>query len=228
MDTIPEEIIKEIIKYLNSADKYALLFVSKKYALLVGKQENVLKSIIKYGSVKQLLWSELEYDKKKICSLAALGGNLEILKYAIKNGCRWDRYTCRNAAAGGHLQCLKYVVGNGCPTNDTYNCAAYHGNLEIMKYAHENRFIWDEDTCIYAAKKGHLECLKYAHENGCSLHEDTCGNISEIGCEWDIRICENAAENGHLHILQYCYNEGLEWDGYDKFRDKNGNGIKKN
>ena len=29
-------------------------------------------------------------------------------------------------------------------------------------------------TCELAAKNGNLECLKYAHENGCSLDEYTC------------------------------------------------------
>ena len=32
--------------------------------------------------------------------------------------------------------------------------AALIGNLEYLKYAHENGYIWDEKTCINAAKSG--------------------------------------------------------------------------
>ena len=33
--------------------------------------------------------------------------------------------------------------------------------------AHENECPWGEKTCTWAAENGQLECLKYAHENGC-------------------------------------------------------------
>jgi len=45
--------------------------------------------------------------------------------------------------------------------------AAIYGNLNCLKYAHENGCPWNENTCCSAAENGHLECLKYAHENGC-------------------------------------------------------------
>ena len=45
--------------------------------------------------------------------------------------------------------------------------AAEGGQLECLKYLHENGCAWDESTCEAAAEGGHLECLKYLHENGC-------------------------------------------------------------
>ena len=71
--------------------------------------------------------------------------------------------------------------------------AAYNGNLECLKYLREHGCDWDEETCIRAAKNGHLECLKYAHERGCPWNEDTCAN---------------AAENGHLECLKYAHERG--------------------
>jgi len=47
------------------------------------------------------------------------------------------------------------------------------GNLECLKYAHENGSAWNETTCEKAAENGHLECLKYAHGNGCAWDEKT-------------------------------------------------------
>ena len=58
---------------------------------------------------------------------------------------------------------------------------AYHGNLEFLKYLHENGCPWDKSTCEFAAKSGHLDCLKYAHENGCPWDHETCKCINIYG-----------------------------------------------
>ena len=66
---------------------------------------------------------------------------------------------------------------------------AENGNMEFLKFLHENGCPWDIRTCSWAAFNGHLECLKYAHENG---------------CPWDRETCSWAAENGHLECLKYA------------------------
>ena len=88
-----------------------------------------------------------------MCLEAAENGHLECLKYAHKNGCNWNEYTCYYAAKNGHLECLKYLRQNGCP--------------------------WGLDTCYYAARNNHLECLKYAHENGCPYPKQLLSTIVE-------------------------------------------------
>ena len=101
---------------------------------------------------------------------------------------------CEQMARKGNLELLKYAHENGCPWDkDTCSEAAYHGHLECLKYAHENGCPWDESTCSAAAEKGHLECLKYAHENG---------------CPWDERTCKWAAYYGHLECLKYAREHG--------------------
>ena len=97
---------------------------------------------------------------------------------------------CYIIAKYGDLECLKYAHENGCPWEYTYHTAAENGHLDCLKYAHENGCTWDEDTCSSAASNGHLDCLKYAHENGCTWDEDTC---------------RYAAENGHLNCLKYAH-----------------------
>ena len=67
-----------------------------------------------------------------ICDIAVKNGYLECLRYAHKNGCKWNIYTCIIAAENGQLECLKYLHENGCE--------------------------WNSDTCSYAAINGHLEC----------------------------------------------------------------------
>ena len=82
---------------------------------------------------------------------------------------------------------------------DAYTCefAAYSGNLECLKYAHESGCRWNEGTCASAAKNGHLECLKYAHEHG---------------CPWNKSTCRSAAETGRLECLKYAHERGCPWD----------------
>ncbi len=68
----------------------------------------------------------------------------------------------------GSIDLLKYAHENGYTSNkETCEIAAKNGNLEILKYARENGCTWDKETCEYAALYGKLDCLKYAHENGC-------------------------------------------------------------
>ena len=50
-----------------------------------------------------------------MCSLAAKGGQLEVLQWARANGCPWDEETCAFATIGGHLEVLQLARVNGCP-----------------------------------------------------------------------------------------------------------------
>ena len=83
-------------------------------------------------------------DRGFVCTCAAEGGHLKVLRWAREKGCPWDESTCAKAAEGGHLEVLQWARANGCP--------------------------WDDETCAYAAKRGNLELLellKWARENGC-------------------------------------------------------------
>ena len=68
-------------------------------------------------------------------------------------------------------------------------CAAFLGDLELVRVARECGHEWDAYTCEFAAYSGSLECLKYAHECGCPWNEETCA-------------C--AAYTGHLGCLKYA------------------------
>jgi len=47
--------------------------------------------------------------------MAARYGHLEVLQWALANGCSWNIYTCMNAAAGGYLEILQWFRAYGCP-----------------------------------------------------------------------------------------------------------------
>jgi hypothetical protein len=131
--------------------------------------------------------------------LVAKKGQLEILKYLHKRGCKWNRGVTYAAAERGHLEVLKYAHENGHLCNWMISAyAARGGRLDILKYVHETGGCpLNEMACINAAREGHLEVLKYLHENG---------------CPWDVRICARAAGRGHLEILKYAHENGCPWD----------------
>ena len=76
-------------------------------------------------------------------------------------------------------------------------CAAFLGDLELLRLALELGYEWNWATCCSAALNGHLECLKYARERG---------------CDWSEHTCSRAAENGHLECLKYAHERGCPWD----------------
>jgi hypothetical protein len=57
-------------------------------------------------------------DVRKTCACAAMGGKLEVLQWAHRNGCPWDEHTCYWAETGGHLDVLRWTHEKGCPWSE--------------------------------------------------------------------------------------------------------------
>jgi hypothetical protein len=124
------------------------------------------------------LWPS-RWRERDFCYEVAHTNQLELLKWAREEKkCKWD---------GG-----------------TITAAAYHGNLEMVKYCVENQCPINVFACSCAASGGHLECLKYLHE--------------EVEAPWSSHTASRATQNGHLHILEYLverkygeYSEQAYW-----------------
>ena len=112
-----------------------------------------------------------EWDEWTI-KVAALIGNLEMLKYCFSNNCPCDEEeSCKHAACKGHLDCLRFLVDKVKPSRKTEGEAARQaasgGRINILKYLVEERKISDEvkPHCVAnAANFGHLDCLNYLVE----------------------------------------------------------------
>jgi hypothetical protein len=52
--------------------------------------------------------------------------------------------------------------------------AASAGNLEMLKWAHNNGCAWDKDTCLDAAQHDHLAVLQWAVEHQCPVDLQQC------------------------------------------------------
>ena len=109
-----------------------------------------------------------EWDEKTI-TVAALIGNLEMLKYCFSNECPYDEeMSCKGAAGEGHLDCVRFLFTKVQPSAK-YGAmpATCVGHVEILKYFVDERKISEEvkSQCVYnAARYGQLDCLKYLVE----------------------------------------------------------------
>ena len=109
-----------------------------------------------------------EWDEKTI-TVAALIGNLEMLKYCFSNECPYDEeMSCKGAAGEGHLDCVRFLFDKVKPSREMERYAAQKattkGQTDILKYLVEERKISQEVKfgcmCV-AARFGRLDCLKY-------------------------------------------------------------------
>lgn len=66
--------------------------------------------------------------------------------------------------------------------------AAARGDVDYLRFLHDNGFAWYEDTPAMAARNGCAACLEYA--------------IRE-GCEWDCSACLDAALYGHMDCVRF-------------------------
>jgi hypothetical protein len=113
-----------------------------------------------------------EWDERTII-VAALIGNLEMLKYCFANGCPYDETTaCRVAAGEGHIDCLRFLFEKVKPSRETEKVtartAAAYGQLDILKYFVEERKVPDDEKAecvLQSVRKGHLDCVKYLVED---------------------------------------------------------------
>ena len=141
------------------------------------------------------LWSGLYlYDEGYFCSEVAATNKLELLKWAREEKkCKWNVGTISSAAYHGNLEMVKYCVANECLINEGACAnAASGGQLEVLKYLHEEAKVpWDWSTAEWAARNGHLHILEYLVERKYD--------------EYDVLACRWAAECGHLDCLKYLH-----------------------
>jgi hypothetical protein len=90
----------------------------------------------------------------------------------VKN-CDWDSNTINMAALQGNLAMVKYCVENGCPMDaGACTCAASKGYLDVLKYLHENDCPWSSSACFCAHKYNRDDCLNYLIEQKCPGFEE--------------------------------------------------------
>jgi hypothetical protein len=110
-----------------------------------------------------------EMTQGRFCLRVAQTNNLEFLKWAreVKH-CAWDEETIGCAAYQGNLSMVKYCVENNCPMDwKACSWAVHEGHLDVLKYLHEHDCPWDSKTLLVARREDQIDCLNYAIEQKC-------------------------------------------------------------
>jgi len=132
------------------------------------------------------------WDETDFCWKVAQTNKLELLKWIREEKeCEWDEETISVAAYHGNMEMVKYCVANECPIDEhVCVCATQSGQLEVLKYLREEaKAPWGSETAAWAAFKGHLHILEYLVERKYD--------------QFNTFACESAARNGHLDCLKY-------------------------
>ncbi len=119
------------------------------------------------GHLHILQWlSKIDYGWHEfICASAAYGGQLSLLQSLRLWGYRWA-HTSGCAAEGGHLDVLQWAVDNGCPLDcDVCTRAAKGGHIKILEWLKSRGCVLNEYASEEAVKAGHLEVLKWLKAN---------------------------------------------------------------
>ena len=120
--------------------------------------------------------------QKYFCMRVARMNKLEYLVWLreVKNW-DWDSWTINMAALQGNLAMVKYCVDNGCPMNaGACMYAAKKGHLDVLKYLHENDCPWDSLACHDAHDNKQIECLNYLIDQKCPGFEQYVTLLAEL------------------------------------------------
>jgi hypothetical protein len=104
------------------------------------------------------------------------------------------------------------------PTYDFYRHAVLRGNLECLKYAHENGCPWHERVCEAAAARGYLDCLKYLLSSFFSplpLLILIFRYAHENGCQWTEKTSLAAKAYSKFECLKYALDHGCTYEDKD-------------
>ena len=184
---------KHILPRLNSTDLKFLHGVNSETRKLIKRssRKKELKERFKVNEMSSISTLEVAWEHYPWGKL--------VRQYGPR---RDERDFCRKVAQTNKLELLKWIrEEKKCEWGGGTICAAaYHGNLEMVKYCVANECRIDEYACAWAAGNGHLECLKYLRE--------------EVKAPWDWYTATRAAKYGHLHILEYLVER--KYDRYGK------------
>lgn len=177
---------------------------------------------------------------------------LKMMKLLRKFSVPWHRDTCSDAVNTGNFEALKWAVSQGCPweRQTCANDAARHGNIEVLKWMRSQGVVFADNICIYASEHGHLETIKWLRSMGCQLNKRTFVNadtsaIFEYCIENDVPFhdrtyehvidvlidpipiikllrdsgypshpsaCTQAVRNGNLKLLRWLRFNGFPWN----------------
>ena len=116
------------------------------------------------------------------------------------------------AAKNNNLELLKEICRKGYPVDHyTSSCASEVGNLDMVRFLHENDCEIGYHAFLNAALNCHMDLLEYLFSY--NLHM----------CIEYTSICSQVAKNGNIDLFMYFYRRGYLFDS-DAIKNAAGNG----
>jgi hypothetical protein len=139
--------------------------------------DDVIKSAARSGHIELLrfLYRMKKTIKPTACDAASSAGKLECLKFLVEELKVRPSFSDVSASSNGHVHILQYLLEKGMGGHpQCCEFAASHGQLEALKFLHQNQnknrpffWSWNRKTLQLAQKNGHWDCYNYAKEHGC-------------------------------------------------------------
>ena len=146
-------------------------------------------------------------------------GNLNVLEWLHKNGCRGDSNSINMAIDSGYIDVAKWLIEEGYEVDPMAIVNAISiNNLDFAKWLYDivNNFdITTMETAVaIAVETGNMEIMEWLYENNCILtyasYIEACrGNNMQImnwlykkNCPFDLEVCNFAAEIGNLKYVE--------------------------
>ncbi len=133
------------------------------------------------------------------CSTAAGAGHLVLLQQLIAQGSSFKPERCLvKACYGGHIPVAQWLVATyNVPLDSHYIAdAAMSGNLDLVKWLHQQGCPWDSEATQHAAMIGNLEIFQWL------LAQDP-------PCPCELWACRRSAREGD-HTLHHDWIRALE------------------
>ena len=130
-------------------------------------------------------------DPHIFCNLVAASGNVEVMKWCLAQGYEYVDDIFKYAINSGNVQMLEYLFQIGVPIirSPELTCVpAMNGNLDILKWLHQNGCLADSFTSYFSAINGHLEIFKW---------------FQSINCEWNESVWVTAIKYGKVNFIEY-------------------------
>jgi hypothetical protein len=187
------------------------------YAAIRGKQIESLKWLYRRSP-----WSDSWDNKHDVVDIAALTGQIKIIKWLHSIGCPWGVSTANAAAVSGQIEVLEWLHLMGCPWDSTTLSAAVtigyphmldasyllyctwivpgtyrHSSVETIEWLRSKGCPWDSNATMLAAQSGDFDILKWLHREG---------------CPWDENTTKWVALRGRIDILEWLHDKGCPWD----------------
>ncbi len=181
--------------------------------LYVNKQDLcVMKDIINdcayfaecgYLNLLKLAHANGIFITSQVCINAATNGHLDILQWLKAEDLSWDHDACDYAARNCHFDVLNYIhfakyQSRTSPQKAQCLCGDYYldhatrdGNLDVLRWAFDNKYIIHHHLLTLAAREGKCEILGWLHKIAGHKLNDT--------------LYISAAISGHIGILEWLW-----------------------